>query len=254
MTQEQILTEEEKFWGPKYGSIYPYLEDATPYKQLITQISDFIDVQPGEHWLDLGTGSGALVELIWRKSGGEVGKITALDLTEVMLSHLKKKVDNFSPRPRSEQIELVKHNLANKLPFGNETFAGVVANLVLPYIETHAGRSGEDALRAILEEVHRVLKSNGQFVWSSPKEGVKFFKVFLASWRELINPKKYYNLFYGPAILRYAIKIEKKGKIGAYHFLAEERLRAIMAEVGFEKIAVAYSFAGQAVVLKAVKR
>lgn len=254
MTNEQILTEEEKFWGPKYGSIYPYLEDATPYKRLIAQIGDFITVQPGETWLDIGTGSGAIVELIWQKSGGEAGKIVALDLTDVMLSHLKKKVENFSPRPREGQVELVKHNLANRLPFGSGTFAGVVANLVLPYIETHEGRNGEDALRSILFEAHRVLRSGGQFVWSSPKEGVQFFKVFLASWREIINPKKYYNLFYGPAILGYALKIQKKGKVGIYHFLSEAKLRNLMAEVGFEKIEVAYSFAGQAIVIKAIKK
>lgn len=254
MDNEQILTEEEKFWGPKYGSIYPYLEDATPYKRLIAQVGDFITVLPGEDWLDLGTGSGAIVELIWRESGGEVGKITALDLTEVMLNHLKKKVKNFSPAPRGDQIELVQHNLSNKLPFKDESYNGVVSNLVLPYIETHENRSGEDALRAVLTEAARVLKSGGQFVWSSPKEGVQFFKVFMAAWRELIDPRKYYNLFYGPAILRYALKIQKRGKLGTYHFLSEEKIRTLMLEAGFENIETAYSFAGQALVIKGIKK
>lgn len=252
MVAEQILTEEEKFWGPKYGRIYPYLEDATPYKRLLKQVEDFVAPQAGERWLDLGTGSGAIVELLWRKTNGKIGEITALDLADVMLNHLRRKLAVLTLPPRSEQIRLVKHNLARRLPFNNESFDGVVANLVLPYVETHEGCSGREALWAICQEVRRVLKPGGQFVWSSPIHGVRFFKVFLASWRDILRKPR--NLFYGPRILRYALQIQAKGKKGVYSFLPEKKLRAMIVGAGFAEPAAAYSFAGQAIVLRTKKR
>ncbi|MBI2050812.1 MAG: class I SAM-dependent methyltransferase [Parcubacteria group bacterium] len=253
MATQQHLTTDEQFWGPKYGSIYPYLEDATPYKKLLKQIAEYIDPKPGERWLDLGTGSGALVDLIWNKSGGRVKEIVALDLTDVMLEHLRKRLPALEPAPSEHHITLVKHNLSKRLPFADNSFDGVTASLVLTYIEEHEGNKGIESLRAIFREVRRILKPGGQFVWSTPKYRVNFARVFAASWREIFDPRKYYNLFYGPAILRYALKIQKKGKKGEYQFLPEARFVELLSEAGFSSTRTAYSFANQALVLSSKK-
>jgi len=250
---EEILTEDEKFWGPRYGKIYPYLEQAKPYHNLISQIGDFIDPKANERWLDLGTGSGAIVDLIWRLTNGTVGEVCALDLTDVMLNHLRRRLPSFDPPVQDGQIVFMKHNLAYRLPFPNEAYDGIVANLVLPYIEQHEGVKGRDALESILRESYRVLKPGGVCVWSSPVHCVKFFNVFLASWKEIMNPKRIKNLYYGPAILRYAKMIEKKGTLGQYTFLHDDELIRIMQKVGFSDIKTARSFAGQAVVVSGTK-
>jgi ubiquinone/menaquinone biosynthesis C-methylase UbiE len=253
MQDQKNLNESEKFWGPKYGSIYPYLEDAGPYKKLLRQISEYINPMPNESWLDLGTGSGAVIDIIWNKSNGEVKDITALDLTQVMLDHIKKRLPKLDPKPAINQIKLVKHDLSKKLPFENNTFDGITASLVLTYVEQHGDYRGTKALEAVLKEAHRVLKPNGQFVWSTPKHRVNFSKVFLASWREVFHPKKLYNLYYGPAILRYALKIQKKGKKKEYNFLPEEEHKKLLHNAGFHKIETSYSFANQALILKSKK-
>ncbi len=253
MSIQQNLTQDEQFWGPKYGSIYPYLEDATPYKKLLKQIEEYIDPKPGERWLDLGTGSGAIVDLIWNKSKGHIKEIVALDLTDVMLEHLRKRIPSLVPQPSYHHITLVKHNLSKRLPFEDSSFDGVTASLVLTYIEEHEGSKGIGALRAIFNEVHRVLTPGGEFVWTTPKYGVNFAKVFAASWREIFDPRKCYNLFYGPAILRYALKIQKKGRKGEYQFLPEARFLELLANAGFSDTRTAYSFANQALVLSSKK-
>jgi len=249
-----ILTEDEKFWGPRYGKIYPYLEQAKPYHDLIHRVSGIVEPKQGQRWLDLGTGSGAIVDLLWRKTHGLIGEITALDLTDVMLDHLRRRTETFVPRPKDGQITYVKHNLANKLPFPDESYDGAVANLVLPYIEEHEGVSGKDALASILKEAHRVTKPGSVFAWSSPVDGVNFFKVFLASWKEIVNPKRVKNLYYGPAILRYAKMIEKKGADGTYTFLPDDELVVLMHETGFDAVRASRTFAGQAVVMSGRKR
>lgn len=251
--QNTTPEDNKKFWGPQYGSIYPYLEDATPYRKLLKQIEDFINPKAGERWLDIGTGSGAMVDLIWKKSKGTVAKITALDLTETMLEHLRRRLPALDPPMGEDKIELIQHDLSNKLPFADGSFDGVIASLVLTYITHHEGREGEDALKAVLEEVYRVLKPGGEFVWTTPKHKVNFARVFAGSWREILNPKKYYNLFYGPAILRYALEIQKKGKKGEYNFLPEERFFEMMRSVGFGNIRRELSFAGQALVFSCKK-
>jgi ubiquinone/menaquinone biosynthesis C-methylase UbiE len=254
MPDEQNLTEDEKFWGPKYGSIYPYLEDAGPYKKLLKQIEDYIEPKPSERWLDLGTGSGAIIDLIWDKSKGKIKQVVALDLTDIMLEHLNSRLPNLDPQPREHQIKLVKHDLSNTLPFEEHSFDGITASLVLTYIGKHGDHKGIKALDAVLREVHRVLKPGGQFVWSTPKHKVNFSKVFLASWRDVFHPKKLYNLYYGPTILRYALKIQKKGKKGEYNFLPEDDHKLLLEKVGFSDTETAYSFAGQALVLKSTKK
>jgi len=66
--------------------------------------------------------------------------------------------------------------------------------------------------------MYRVLKKNGVIVWTTPINNVKFVKVFLASWRNILNLKYYKRLYYGPLILGHALTIQKKGKEGVYHF------------------------------------
>lgn len=254
MQNTQNLSQEEEFWGPKYGSIYPALEDAEPHQKLLAQIEEFIDPKQGEKWVDLGTGSGGVIDVIWNKSKGGLSELTALDLTDVMLSHLKRRLPFLEPKPREDQIKLVKHDLSKKLPFEDEEFDGVTASLVLTYIENYEGNQGIEAFKALLNEVHRILKNNGQFVWTTPKYRVNFAKVFAASWRAMLNPTKFKNLYYGPAILRYALKIQKKGKKGDYQFLPEDQFIKILENAGFENIKVKYSFANQAIVFSSTKK
>jgi len=254
MQNKENLTQDEEFWGPKYGSIYPALEDAEPHQKLLAQIQEFIEPKQGEKWVDLGTGSGGVIDVIWNKSKGKLEQLVALDLTDVMLNHLKKRLPFLDPKPSENQIKLVKHDLSKSLPFKDEEFDGVTASLVLTYIENHEGQQGIEALKALFLEVHRILKQGGQFVWTTPKFRVNFARVFLASWRAMLNPKKFKNLYYGPAILRYALKIQKKGKKGDYQFLPEEQFIKMLENAGFKNIKVAYSFANQAIVFSAIKK
>ena len=250
---EQVLKNEVIFWGDQYGKIYPELEAASPYKELLSQIEKLLGKHLSGRWLDAGCGSGGILELLWRLSGGKIKEIIALDLTETMLAHARKKVGHFSFQPSAGQISFLKHDLSNKLPFDSDYFDGIIANLVLPYVVMHQGRQGRAALSAVLAEIHRVLKPGGVFIWSSPVKGVKFWKVFIASWRQILNPGKPMNLYYGPAILKHALRIQKKGREHLYNFLTESELLQAVSATGFCEPEIYLSFAKQAYVIKVYK-
>jgi len=236
------------FWG-KYSKFYPHLEDAKPYYKLMSTISSFINPKKGEIWLDVGCGPGTMMELIKNESAGKVAKIVGIDVDKTMLGYAKERFK----QERDIEIEFHSVDLSNKTLFKDQEFDGIVANLVLTYINTFEGRKNEDALKGVLSEMYRLLKPNGSLVWSTPVKGVNFTWVFLASWRQILDPRHPKRLYCGPAILRYALSIQKKGKKGVYHFFPKEKIEQILNKVGFKNIEFKKSFANQTWVINAHK-
>ncbi len=91
--------------------------------------------------LDIGAGTGR-VSVMLKRNGA---KVTALDLSESMLSILKKK---------EPAIEIVIGD-AESLPFGDETFDVIVAAFVVVHLSEP---------RRFFEEAYRVLKDGGQLL------------------------------------------------------------------------------------------
>jgi len=135
MSKKIIEKREKKFWGTDYGRIYPHLEGSTPYQKLIAACFDYCQPEKDEVWLDVGCGSGVIMEKIWKATNGMVKKIIALDLSPLMLNYSKLRSKSFYPKPENDQIEFIEHNLSNPLPFKDNTFDGIIANLVLPLFE-----------------------------------------------------------------------------------------------------------------------
>jgi ubiquinone/menaquinone biosynthesis C-methylase UbiE len=246
-----ISKDDIKFWGPQYGSIYPYLEVSTPYKNLIRDIFSFLHLSKNDKILDCGSGSGLIVQEILDKYNF-VEKIDALDISDVMLNHLKNKLDGQTKLNR-EKVNLIKHDLSINLPFDNLKYDKIVSNLVLTYIVSHEGKLEEEALSGVLSEIYRVLKKDGVLVWSTPKENVNFIKVFIASWKDILNLRYYKRLYYGPVILGHALAIQKKGREGIYHFFDKQKIEKILVDCGFKNINFKLSFAKQAWVISCQK-
>jgi len=116
---------EKEFWQ-NYASIYHHLEKAKPYQDLLRTISGFVNPKENELWLDIGTGSGAVIDILLSNSDNKIGRIVAIDSENAMLKHAFKR--------KTEKVSLQNINLLVDLPFEEKTFDGIVANLVLPYI------------------------------------------------------------------------------------------------------------------------
>ena len=97
--------------------------------------------------LDMGCGTGR--HTLWLAQAG--AKVTGIDFSEAMLDKAREKTEGYS-------IQLVKHDLHERLPFVSGQFDMVVSGLVLEHI-------GD--LASFFSEVERVLVNSGRAVISA---------------------------------------------------------------------------------------
>lgn len=245
---ESLHQEEKKFWS-NYAKFYHYLEKADPYKDLIAEFNKDISNPLQGKWLDLGSGSGAVVDLLTKKMGNLLSKIEifATDIEPLMLNSLSKR---FS---KNKNVKIKELDLAYSFNFPENYFDGITANLVLPYLIHHEGEIGVKGFIKLLEDIYKILKHGGKLIWSTPKKNVNFFHVFLASWKNILDFKNLEHLYYGPAILKQALQIQNKGKHGIYHFLDIEELKNILEKIGFTDINFMRSMAKQVDIISCTK-
>ncbi|MBI4132587.1 MAG: methyltransferase domain-containing protein [Candidatus Sungbacteria bacterium] len=242
-----LRKEEERFWR-SYARFYYYLELARPYARLKQAIAALLPERPRGRWLDLGTGAGAMVDLVLQKGDRrEPSEIIAADFNAEMLALTR---DRFaaSPRVRVENV-----NLTALLPYRANAFDGVTANLVLPYITHFEGTVGRHALRRVLQEVFRVMKPGGFFLWSTPRKHVYFPIVALASWRSFFDRQHPEYRSYALNILRHALRIQAWGRREVYNFLSLTELELLLHEIGFRDLAFTTSLVGQVHVISCFK-
>src|SRR5690242_17949942 len=108
------------------------------------------ELQPGEHMLDIGCGTGSLA-LVAKAQVGQTGKVVGVDPSPEMIDRAKLKA-------AKKHVE-VDFQVAwgQALPFPDASFDVVLSTVMLHHIP-RAGR--EDVLR----EVRRVLKPTGRLV------------------------------------------------------------------------------------------
>jgi len=221
-----------ELWEP-YAEIYFNLEKAWPYRNLSKAIEKFINPQKGDVWLDVACGPAKISEMIYKKSGGEIKKIIAFDVI------LKPARERLARLDISIPIELVYASLTDPLPFPDNYFNGIVANLCLPYVIDFEGKKGKEAFKAVLKEMFRVLKRGGHMVWSTPKANVHFQWNFLHSLPDMLNIWEYIyhkditRILQGTKILSHALKIQENGKKGIYTFLPKDELEELLLQIGF---------------------
>lgn len=242
---DTMRNKEKNFWS-NYSKFYHYLEKAKPHKEMINDFENIIGDVKGS-WVDLGSGSGAIASILNERGEKNNAEIIATDFEPKFIEYLKNRFNE------KKNVRVQFLDLNDKIKFKKNSIDGITANLVLPYIICHNGNVGLKALKIILKEIFETLKPGGVFIWSSPKKGVHFWKVFVSSRKNIFDFKDKKNIYYGLAILKQALKIERNGRKGVYNFLSKEEIEKILAETGFGKMEYKISMAKQVNIIKCAK-
>src|SRR3989339_796044 len=135
---QQFWENEAMFWN-KYGRIYHYLEAGTPYKKMLNKIKELIK-NDYSRWFDAGCGPGTMIELLLNFQPN-VKQVVGVDFDGVMIDQASRRLSSYN------NVEILQLDLSKHLPFNNNHFDGIVANLVLSYIIIYENKYvGESAL------------------------------------------------------------------------------------------------------------
>ncbi len=166
-----------------------------------------LDAQPGEHIIDLGSGTGEPALSLARNMAGKI-RITGIDAAQGMVKVAQEKVSN----EQLEGIEFLTMS-AEQLDFEDELFDRALCRFGVMLFE--------DPLRG-LKEMYRVLKPDGHFalaVWSTPETMVTLY------WSYEVFKHRVHEDFYPPLA-----KVTSLGSPG--------KIEALLREVGFKQFIV----------------
>jgi ubiquinone/menaquinone biosynthesis C-methylase UbiE len=141
----------DSFWDT-YSRYYDSIYHLMPYRELLWDAYQALDLQPGMRLLDAGCGTGNF-ECFLAEKNAPAASIHAIDLSEGMLARARRKCADMPT------VYLECANLNSQLPFEDASFDRIVSINVLYALD--------DPDHAIGEFL-RVLKPEGRIVLSTP--------------------------------------------------------------------------------------
>jgi len=225
------------------------------YQELLRDTVAWLEPRPGQHWLDLGCGSGQLTRSLWEKSGGTLAEIVAVDCAAVNERSISTLRTTLHPAPTAEQMYFVHGDFSSGLGgIEDGYFDGVVSGLAIQYAEAWDAVRGcwtTDAYDYLLRDVCRILRPGGVFVFSVNVPEPAWIKVAFRSLASLFrhpHPLKYAKNAW--RMLRYGAWLKKEARRGRFHYLPAEVIHRKLTAAGFGEVEHRLSYAGQAYIFR----
>jgi len=228
------MKKEALFWDIR-SRFYWFLEDFIPYRKLMEDIIQKLEIKSNQYILDAGCGIGILEKIIAKKNIPDL-KIEAVDFSSGMLKRAQEKSGNsYNPFFKFSKIDLDK-----PLPYRDNVFDVIVSNNVLFAL-----------LNPIftIKEFHRVLKSGGRLALSNPHPNFSGLKLFFSDLIQKKGWRKIKSLILFPFYFLFALPFELiisfRERRGVYHQFTKEKLEKLLLDSGFRNIEIGYSYADQ---------
>jgi ubiquinone/menaquinone biosynthesis C-methylase UbiE len=240
------------------ASAYFYQQKAVPYVELLKTTEAFIDTKAGEWWLDVGCGSGPLIQSIWRKSGGQIGKIIGVDLSYRSVKTAKASLDRLGTTLTADKVEFLQADISRGLGFLRpNSFHGITAGLCLSYAEhwdpIHK-KWDRKAYIGLIGDLFAVLKNKGTLILSLNVPNPNFTKIALHSWKQiLLTWKAPLHLMVSLVMLFHSRWLKRCATMGRFHYVPIEEVLDHLQHAGFTSVSYELTYAGQAWVFSACK-
>jgi ubiquinone/menaquinone biosynthesis C-methylase UbiE len=238
---------------------YSYQQNARPYAELLETTESFIFPKIGQRWLDLGCGSGRLIQSIWQRSNGEVGIIVGMDVSFTALKIAKRVSSHLVPTNASRRISLVQADLSQGLQgvFRPLSFDGITAGLSISYADhwdSEGGKWDDQSYVRLLQDIYHLLKDGGTFIFSTNVPNPDFVLIAKRSWREIfLTWRLPLGILVSFVMLLQSRWLKHSAQTGRFHYLPVEQITQILCSTGFKDIRRRLTYAGQAWVFLAIK-
>jgi ubiquinone/menaquinone biosynthesis C-methylase UbiE len=227
------------------------------YRRLLTDTLDWAGPRPGDRWLDLGCGGGAITRGLWERTRGQLAQVVGVDCAAANADKYRRLRASLCPSP-GERVRFVCHDFSGDLGiFRDGSFDHAVSGLSISYAESYDDASKtwtETAYDRLLAEVQRVLRPGGRFVFSVNVPEPSWLKVGLCSVAGLFrtdNPLRYLKKSW--RMLHYGTWLKQEARRGRFHYLPQESVSAKLQAARFCGIDCRLSYAEQAYIFRAVK-
>jgi ubiquinone/menaquinone biosynthesis C-methylase UbiE len=225
--------------------------DLPPYRKLLADTTAWLDPLAGEHWLDLGCGSGQLTRAVWEASGGSVAEVVALDCAAQNERSIARVRGSVQPAPDPTHMRFVHGDFSHGLErWEDGHFDGAVSGLAIQYAESYSEERDcwtTDAYDHLLREVCRVLRPGGRFVFSVNVPNPSWFKVALLAIHGFFTarrPLRYVRDSW--RMMRYGRWLKSEARQGRFHYLPAPTIQEKLTAAGFVDIEHKVTYAGQA--------
>jgi ubiquinone/menaquinone biosynthesis C-methylase UbiE len=227
-TQEAagFSADSSRFWN-NYSTYYDCLYRLMPYRKLLWDAFEALDLTPGLRVLDAGCGTGNLERFIAEKNHPPV-TIDAIDFSSAMLSRARANCIDL------DYVRFTQADLGERLPFEDATFDRVVSIHVLYALENQD---------ATMRELLRVLKPEGKLVLANPKPEFSWRPLAAEHFRRIRNvwgPTRKAKAVLGSLItmsttvvgslVMNSLVIDRRERAGEYHSMAQPELESFLEQ------------------------